>query len=453
LNDLNQKYDLVVGMGISGMSMARFLQSKGKTVVATDIDPARHTAEKELNGLGIKTEVGFHRHETFDNADLIAVSPGIPLDNKYLEQARQKRVNITGELDIFSQYNKTPVIAITGTNGKTTTTTLIGDMLKACGFRVFVGGNIGIPLVDCLMGDGLPEIIVAEISSFQLDCSDHFRPEIGVLLNISEDHLDRYADFDEYADAKWRIFKNQQPSDTAVVNQSIEDCFEKCDRLKSNILQFASKSLGSVLFGAVIDEDEIIIKTKGKTDIIKVETNELAGTHNRENIAAAALSCLAAGAGISGIIKGLNQFKNLSHRMEFAGEISGVHFYNDSKATNTDAVIRAIECFDDHIILILGGREKGTDFSLLLNDIKTKVKKIIALGESNKTVRQTFSGITEIALAKDMKDAVKKAFESSVNGDTVLLSPACASFDLYENYARRGEDFMNQVNTLKAAIG
>jgi UDP-N-acetylmuramoylalanine--D-glutamate ligase len=452
VNGVNKNYILVVGMGVSGMSMARFLYEKGKTVIATDIDPAEKKRENELNSLGIKTEVGFHRHETFDNAQMIAVSPGVPLNNKYLSQAGSNKVPITGELDIFSEYNTVPVIAITGTNGKTTVTTLIGDMLKASGFKTFVGGNIGTPLVDCPQGDRKPDIIVAEISSFQLDTSDNFKPGIAVLLNISEDHLDRYNEFDEYTDSKWHIFKNQSVSDKAVINQLIDGCEQKTAALQSEIFKFTSKNNESIISGAIIDRDTITIKTHGKTDVITVETKELKGIHNLENIAASVLACLAAGADLNGIIKGLNLFKNLSHRMEYAGSINGVVFYNDSKATNTDAVIRAIECFKNNIILILGGREKGTDFSLLIDAVKLKVKKIIALGESSNRVKQTFAGITDLFCASTMEHAVKTAFESAVKGDTVLLSPACASFDTYESYAHRGTDFLNQVDQLKASI-
>ncbi|MCP4022722.1 MAG: UDP-N-acetylmuramoyl-L-alanine--D-glutamate ligase [Desulfobacteraceae bacterium] len=431
------------------MSMARFLHGKNKTVVATDIDPSRKDVEKELNDLNILTQVGYHDHDTFNNAEIIVVSPGIPLNTPYLEQAKSNNVAITGELDIFSQYNDCPVIAITGTNGKTTTTTLAGNMLKACGYNTFVGGNIGIPLVDCLMEKDKPDVIVAEISSFQLDISKGFKPEIGVLLNISEDHLDRYRDFHAYADTKWDLFKNQNENDTAIINQNIEDVEKKGAALKANLLNFASKNREEILYGAIIDQDEITIKTKGKTDNIKIESDELRGVHNLENTAAAALACLSFGADIKGIGKGIKAFKNLSHRMEFSGTINGVGFYNDSKATNTDAVIRALECFKENIILILGGREKGTDFSLLVHDIKNKAKKIIALGESKETICETFSGIIPIERADTMSDAVKKAFLSSDSGDTVLLSPACASFDMYENYTKRGHDFMIQVQQLK----
>ncbi|MDA3787216.1 MAG: UDP-N-acetylmuramoyl-L-alanine--D-glutamate ligase [Desulfobacula sp.] len=444
-----QPYFLIIGLGASGISMAKFLCSKGKTVIATDIDASKTKIAQELNGLGIKTEIGFHDQKTFNLAGVMVPSPGIPKTNKFIKTALDLGVGITGELDIFTRYNDLPVIAITGTNGKTTTTTLIGDILKSCGYTPFVGGNIGTPLMDHLMNKGKSNVIVAEISSFQLDISKQFRPDVGVLLNISQDHLDRYENYQEYESSKWSIFNHQKPSDKAVINKSIKKFDMLSQKLESRIFTFSSDKDFLINCNAKIDSKSIQIITRELNHTINTnQLKELKGTHNKENIAAAVLACLALGAEINDIQKGLETFKNLPHRMEFIKTIKGISFYNDSKGTNTDAVIRAIQCFEKNIILILGGREKGTDFSLLVNDIQKSVKTIIAMGECRTLIKDTFKNICPVLEVHTMKQAVQTAFNKAFKDDTVLLSPACASFDMYKNYAHRGNDFVTLVNAL-----
>ncbi|MBC2704914.1 MAG: UDP-N-acetylmuramoyl-L-alanine--D-glutamate ligase [Desulfobacula sp.] len=454
VKEKNISYFLIIGLGASGVSMAKFLRSKGETVIATDIDESRTDIAKELNALGIKTEIGFHSQQTFNRAGIMIPSPGIPLTNKFIKTALDRGVGITGELDVFTRYNDLPIIAITGTNGKTTTTTLISDMLTACGMNPFVGGNIGTPLVDHLMARKKTDVIVAEISSFQLDISKKFKPDVAVLLNISEDHLDRYKNYKAYEASKWSIFKNQTSSEKAVMNQSIKGFDEKFSKFPSTIFTFSAASGTLIECGAKISSEDIEITLPDFYHRIKTaQFKELTGTHNRENIAAAVLSCLALGADINDILKGLETFKNLPHRMEFIRTIEGVSFYNDSKATNTDAVIRAIEYFKNNIILILGGRGKGTDFSLLVNDVRQSVKTIIAIGESRTHIKDTFENICPAKEAQTMKDAVQTAFNAAVKDDAgepaiVLLSPACASFDMYDSYAHRGNDFATHVIAL-----
>ena len=447
-------YFLIIGLGASGISMAKFLCSKGKTVIATDIDASKTKIAQELNGLGIKTEIGFHDQKTFNLASVMVPSPGIPKTNKFIKTALDLGVGITGELDIFTRYNDLPVIAITGTNGKTTTTTLIGDILKSCGMTPFVGGNIGTPLMDHLMNKGKTDVIVAEISSFQLDISKQFRPDVGVLLNISQDHLDRYENYQEYESSKWSIFNHQNSSDKAVINESVKDFYMLSQKLKSRIFTFSSDKDFLTNCNAKIASKSIQIITRELNHTIKTNhLKELKGTHNKENVAAAVLACLALGADINEVVKGLETFKNLPHRMEFIKTIDGISFYNDSKGTNTDAVIRAIKCFEKNIILILGGREKGTDFSLLVNDIQKSVKTIIAMGECRTLIKDTFKNICPVLEVHTMKEAVQTAFNKAFKDDAgepaiVLLSPACASFDMYKNYAHRGNDFVTLVNAL-----
>jgi len=454
-------YYLVIGLGASGISMAKFLHFKGYNVVATDIDQSREKIADELNKLGIKTQVGFHDQKTFNNAKVMVPSPGIPLNNKYIQTALDNNVKLTGELDIFTKYNTLPVIAITGTNGKTTVTTLIGDILKQSQMNPFVGGNIGTPLIENLIPEEKTgntkktDIIVAEVSSFQLDISNDFKPDVGVLLNISQDHLNRYKDYADYINSKWSIFKNQDSLQKAVINSSNNGFDNKTQKIKSDIISFSSIDLKNSpenklkTNNAQITSKNIKINFKGDEYKIPTENlKELKGVHNKENIAAAALACLAAGANINGILKGIKNFQNLSHRMQFVKIINHISFYNDSKATNTDAVIRAIECFKNNIILILGGREKGTDFSELANPIKKSVKLIIAMGETSQKIKDTFKKLCPVKIVRSMRDGVQTAFAMAVRNDIVLLSPACASFDMYDSYGHRGNDFTSCVKEL-----
>ncbi len=427
--------------------MARFLNARGRQVIATDIDASRTKEAAQLNALGIKTQIGSHDQETFNRAQVIIPSPGIPLTVPYIRNAAAVGVAIKGELDIFSQYNTTPVIAITGTNGKTTTTTLAGQMAQASGQKCFVGGNIGTPLVEYLMTDQKADLVVAEISTYQLDLAKDFKPAVGVLLNISEDHLDRYPNFQAYVDAKWGLFANQTPADTAVINIEIERAVNRASAIDSKIFGFSSAS--KVTSGAEIKGHEIRIHTDQVTQTIRTEKIKgLPGTHNRENIAAAALAVLAAGGTTTGIEQALQAFVPLAHRISFVKEVDGVQFFNDSKATNTDAVLRALDAFDAEIILILGGREKNTDFGQLITGVKPRVKAIMAIGEARVHIQETFETICQVTPCSSMAEAVTTAREAGTPGDIVLLSPACASFDMYTNYEERGHDFVAQVNKL-----
>ena len=463
MKNTKDTYHLVVGLGSSGMSMARFLHSKGFRVNATDIDPSRAEAAKELNDLGIETQIGFHEQETFDRAKTLVVSPGIPLDLSFIKNARAKGVSVTGDLDIFSLYNKAPVVAVTGTNGKTTTTTLIRDMLETSGIPTFTGGNIGTPLVEFLMQDSPARVVVAEISSFQLDLAQNFHPHVGVFLNLAPDHLDRYEDFQAYADSKWSLFKNQTSQDHAVVNRGIEGLPLQKPKLKSALYEFTSNTGEEITQGAVIGQDwvrlilPILLKEK-TTEIPCGELSELPGGHNRENLAAAALASLCAGASLDGVLSALKNFKGLAHRISFVREVNGVRFYNDSKGTNTDAVIRALEAFDDgtlkkKIILILGGREKGTDFSLLAPAVQDRVKQILAIGEAASHIHETLGEVCPVEIQSTMAQAVRTAHEIGSPGEIVLLSPACASFDMYANYKDRGNDFTARAMELEEIHG
>lgn len=445
--NFTETYKLVVGLGACGLSMARFLNSRGHCVAATDIDGTKTREAAALKKLGIPVMIGSHNQKMFDKASAILPSPGIPLDMPFIRSAKDKGVPVKGELDIFALYNTTPVIAITGTNGKTTTTELVAAMLEASGISCFVGGNIGTPLVEYLMQDSPRDVVVAEISSFQLDLADTFRPDVAALLNIAQDHLDRYPDFAAYADSKWSVFKNMTALDTAVVNASIKDFSTRTKAICAGILEFSST--GPVTRGARVHKMGIDIRNKKINETLSADTLAgLPGMHNRENAAAAALAALSCGASMAGIRQALSEFTLSDHRIAFVREVDGIRFYNDSKATNVDAVLRALESFESGVILILGGREKGLDFAPLVPEVKARAKAVIAMGEAAGHIMETFEGVCPAYACQEMSCAVNKAVSLSDKGDVVLLSPACASFDLYANYQERGKDFARIVNAI-----
>lgn len=433
-------YDLVVGLGRSGVSMARYLKYRGRNVIATDIDPSKTDEATALEALGIPTQIGTHDQRLFDQADRIVPSPGIPLTLSYIQNARAKGVPLTGELDIFCHDNITPVISVTGSNGKTTTTRLIAEMAQASGLSCFVGGNIGIPLVEYLMTGTRTDLVVAEVSSFQLDLAQTFTPQVGILLNISPDHLDRYPDYKAYQDAKWRLFANQNEACTAVVNDAIEHFSARTATLSAQVSPFSPQTTAAAT--------DITLDVKGNQITIPATVfKHLPGGHNKENIMAAALAVLAAGGTEAGICKGLDAFTPLAHRIQFIREINGVTFYNDSKATNTDAVIRAIQAFDAPITLILGGREKGTDFTELIPFLD-HVTSIMALGEAATHIQAVLGPMVSVTPCRSMYQAVNQSLTTATPGDIVLLSPACASYDMYNNYEERGTDFIQCVNRI-----
>jgi len=440
----DKKYTLIVGLGKTGIAVANFLNANGDKLIITDIDKAKKDQTGFFEKKGIKTEIGFHNTETFENAERIIVSPGIPLDIPELKNAREKNIPIIGELDTISELIDIPIVAVTGTNGKTTVTTLIGDMLKRSGLNVFVCGNIGTPIVDYLSTDEKADIIVAEISSFQLDTSNKFKPDIAVLLNIAEDHLDRYDSFEDYVLSKWSIFKNQTGMQFAVVNAKIDNANQNTSAFNSKVLYYSDDSVIPNSKNAFINGNSISISNS----VIDLSITKLKGKHNNENIAAACLATLAANGNMEGILNGLENFSPLPHRLEFVQSTLGIDWYNDSKATNPDAVARAVECFDQDIILIMGGLDKDTDFSFLQKSFKQKIKKLIVMGDAKEKLTKAFADTCDTINADSMEDAVKKSYQNSEKGDVVLLSPGCASFDMYESYSQRGFDFIKQVERL-----
>ncbi len=466
LNLKNRKV-LVVGLARTGLAVARFLKNRGAQVTATDLKKKDELGSyaQEAFTMGISLNLGTHEIESFTGSDLIVLSPGVPHSITPLEAARRAGIPVIGEVELASRYINELIVAITGTNGKTTTTSLIGEMLKASGCSVFVGGNIGAPLIDYLNSGTHADVIVAEISSFQLDTIETFRPKVGVLLNITEDHLDRYNDFRHYVRSKARLFKNKESTDVAVLNRMDPAVCElesgiRGQKLYFNInsdtstqtlpLQGGGQGGGERLDGVELQDNEMICSLPGKPPIIlSLAKFRLKGEHNLENAAAASLAALVAGAGRAGIQMALDTYEGLHHRLEYVGNVNGVQYYNDSKATNVDAVKRSLEGFDSPVILIMGGRDKGGSYTFLKGPIKKRVKRLIAIGEARETILNALGGATHGEGTRTLADAVRLAHQAAAPGDVVLLSPGCSSFDMFTDYAERGEAFCKAVRELK----
>ncbi len=462
---LTGKKIVVVGLGVTGVATAAFLKKRGAVVTATD--SARENelgpAVTALREKGITLELGNNYPESFENADMVVISPGVPHGAAPLVRSRERGIPVLGEVELAARFIAEPIVAITGTNGKTTTTTLVGDMLKGSGIDVFVGGNIGTPLISYVDRGEKAAVVVAEISSFQLDTIDRFRPKVAVLLNIAEDHLDRYPDLDAYARSKGRIFENQGPADFAVLNGA--DC---------RVAALAEKVVSRKLFfgrtgaeDAAVTDEAIVFRARswpcerifgavgtedGAAEALPCSAIKLFGRHNIDNAAAAALATLAAGGRMASIKDTLQRFGGLPHRLEFVAAVAGVRYYDDSKATNVAAVLRALESFGAPIVLLLGGRNKRGDFRLLKESVRRRVKRVILFGEAGDEIAAALGGAVATSRAGSMAELVATAGRIASAGDVVLLSPGCASFDMYANYARRGEDFRRNVERLAKAI-
>ncbi len=446
--ELANKKVVVIGMGKTGIATAAFLKRRQARVMVTDTAGEKDltVAAAKLKSLGATMAFGSHQSQTFDTADLIILSPGVPHTLPELERARARGVPVMGEIELASRFIQEPIVAITGTNGKTTVTELTGAMLKGSGLSTFVGGNIGTPLIEYVDRPTKAHAIVIEVSSFQLDTIETFRPHVAVVLNITADHLDRYPNETAYAQSKARIFMNQRSDDIAVLNN------------RDPMVHSISRTIQAQKFYFESDNDEnltvahnrlAVAWPAGQQTVFDLSDFKLQGRHNRENAAAASLAALAAGGQALGIQQVLNKFRGLPHRLEHIATVNDVGYFNDSKATNVGAVIRALENFTQPVILILGGRNKGIVFDDLTKPVCRNTKKIIAIGEARKEIQSVLEPVIAVEAASSMVDAVQRAQRASEPGDIVLLSPACASFDMYASYAQRGEDFRRAVEKLE----
>jgi UDP-N-acetylmuramoylalanine--D-glutamate ligase len=480
--ELKDKRVLVVGLGKSGVASALFLKAHGARVTVSDTksgDELRNEIPVLLDH-GITVETGGHGDRTFRGQDLIVVSPGVPVDAPPLVQAKSQGVSVIGEIELAARFLPGPIVAITGSNGKTTTTTLAGEIMTASGFPALVGGNIGTPAIS-LAERAQPEtVIVLEVSSFQLETIQTFRPQVAVVLNVTPDHLDRHRTFEAYTDAKARVFENQQPGDFAVLNADDPTCVAMAARTRAQVFWFsrqkeltqgASVQDGEIVFrgprvarkelnpAPSFAQDSVFVGPSERQTIMLSSEVPLKGAHNLENVLAAVCAGVLMGCAHEKIRQAVREFKAVEHRLEFVASIGGVDYYNDSKATNVDATIKALESFPANIHLILGGKDKGSDYTVLNDLLRQRVKRVYTIGAAAAKIESQIAspsgahgkdGGPEIVHAETLDHALRKAHAAAQPGDVVLLAPACASFDQFKNYEHRGQTFKEIVRALAA---
>jgi UDP-N-acetylmuramoylalanine--D-glutamate ligase len=447
--DLAGKRVLVVGLARTGVVTALFSAGYGATVTATDERPEAELTETaaKLRAAGVKLEFGGHNPDSFANQDLIIVSPGVPAKLPALELARARNIPVWSEVELAWRFLRGKLIAITGSNGKTTTTSLVAHILQTASIPTLVGGNIGTPLLALVENSMDTTVTVAEISSFQLETIEKFRPEIGVLLNLTPDHLDRHASFEEYAVAKMRMFENQIERDMAVLNADDPEITRRMPT-KPHIFWFSRQK--RVAAGAFLRDEQIFFRNEGsEVALARREEIPLRGEHNVENVLAACAAACLAGADPGAIATGIKTFKGVEHRLEFVAEISGVQFYNDSKATNVDAAVKAIEAFPGPLIVILGGKDKGSPYTPLRELLHERARMAILIGAAAGKIAQDLRDSVPLNNAGTLDRALEIAMQSAQTGDTVLLAPACSSFDQFKNFEHRGRTFKELVANLE----
>ena len=453
--ELANKRVLVVGLGQSGVASALFLKAHGARVTVSDAKP-QDQLKREIPLLldhGIAVETGGHGERTFREKDLIVISPGVPVDAPPLVQARATGEPVIGEIELAAQFFPGPIVAITGSNGKTTTTALAGDIAVAGGLSTVVGGNIGTPAISLVEAATAQTVAVLEISSFQLETIQTFHPRIAVVLNVTPDHLDRHRTFEVYVNAKARIFENQGPGDFAVLNADDPTCKALAGRTRAQVFWFSRKK--EVERGAFLREGRIFFRDSAdEREVMPVQEIGLKGAHNAENVLAAVAVGALLGCEPLKIRDAVRSFRAVEHRIEYVATMRGVEYYNDSKATNVDATIKAIESFPANIHLILGGKDKGSDYRVLSNLLRQRVKRVYTIGAAAAKIESQIvaqkNGGPELVHAETLENALRKAHAAAVPGDVVLLAPACASFDQFKSYEHRGKVFKEIVQGLAA---
>jgi UDP-N-acetylmuramoylalanine--D-glutamate ligase len=434
---------LVVGAARSGVAAAHLLARRGARVTLTDRKPQIAEAA-ELGAAGVTLELGGHVMATFESADLVVLSPGVPTDLPEIARATALGIPLIGELELASRWLRGPIVAITGTKGKSTTTTLVGRMLAAAGRRVMVGGNIGYPLSAQVDGSTSDTVHVVEASSFQLETTDTFKPWIAALLNFSPDHLDRHPDQAAYAAAKMRIFANQQSQDWAVVNADSQEAMQMTRHVRARVVTFGVDEPADIHVGRGFVWQRT---SEGDIPLLPVAAVHLQGRHMLSNVAAATAISHLAGASGASLAKALEGFHGLEHVMEIVASRGGVRFVNDSKATNIDAAMKSIESFDK-VVAIVGGKYKGGDFADLAEPLRGHGRAVVAIGESRPMVKAALKEVLPVLEADSLAEAVRKAWDLAVPDGVVLLAPACASFDMFVDYAERGRKFKEEVRKL-----
>ena len=455
LSELKDKRILVVGLGRTGVSLAHFLTEHGAQVTVTD-----HKSKPELSGqleqldtlTNVKFELGSHSPKTFLMQDLVILSPGVPSNLKIFDYARSQGIRITGEFEFTAGFIKEPTIGITGTNGKTTVARLIESMLKQSGIKAWVGGATETPLTDYLRSKEKAQVVIAEVSSFMLEHCEQFNPSNVVFTNLAENHLDRYRSMEEYVNAKRRVFRNTNQSTTSILNaddNAVVELARDPAVQRGRIFYFSRKpALEPQIMnigGAVNIGNEIRVRTGPDIENFNVAGVKMRGRHNIENLMAAILTAREHGATHEAIQIVIDSFKNIPHRIEYVCKAGGVLFFNDSKATNVHAVMRALDTFDENVILIAGGKDTNLNFEPLRNMVKKKVKTLILVGEAKERINRDLGDFSETFLIGTFEEAVLIAYQKSRIGDTVLLSPGCSSFDMFDSFEERGDYFKEIV--------
>lgn len=449
--NLTGKKIVVIGMGKTGIAAARFFGKQGAKVIVTDEQPVdKWGAEFEQIAKEKWLEIGNYNARILTGACIVVPSPGVPPQNDLLVEALKKNIPVISEIEMAYRFLKVPLIAVTGTNGKTTTTTLLGEILKRSGKKTFVGGNIGNPLIEYVEGSQKDDFIVAEISSFQLQWIEKFRPFIAVLLNITCDHINYHGSFAEYRRIKTRVFANQTKADFAILNAADPEQEEIARIINAQVIKFSSKRV--LQKGIFIKKNNIVFRMPGapgaKEEQYPLDIINLPGLHNVENVMAAIMAARFCGCSRENIIAAVSAFRGLPHRIEFAGEKNSIKFYDDSKGTNVGSVERALETFDEPVILLLGGRDKDGDFETLRPLLKTKTKKVILFGEARERIASLIGKDMPLLKKNKLKEAVESAYQDAQSDDVILLSPGCASFDEFANYKERGNFFKEVVKNL-----
>ena len=452
--EVRGKRVLIVGLARTGIAAAKVLARQGAAVTVSDARPPWELRAdmRELLVHKIGVEMGLHREETFLNQDLIIVSPGVVPDLAQLEAARQRQIPVVSEVEAASWFLESPLIGITGSNGKTTTTSLLGEILEASALPAFVGGNIGVPLISAVGEVTKDTLVVTELSSFQLEGTQTFRPRVAVLLNITPNHLDRHPTLEAYVRAKARIFSNQTAEDFAILNADDPAVMSLAPSLAAQKIYF---SRHRELPDGVFAEDGHIVYRTGNLERVLLATREiqLRGEFNVENVMAASAAACVLGADFDAIRRGVSAFRGVEHRLEFVRELRGVQFYNDSKATSVDAAAKALSAFTRGVHLILGGKDKGAPYAPIRKLLEGRVREVYLIGAAAERIEKQLSGAVGISHSGDLETAVHEAFSRAVPGDVVLLSPACASFDQFQDYEHRGRVFKEIVARLTEEPG
>ncbi len=452
--NLKNKKVLVIGLAVTGIPLVKILCDLGANVIVNDLKEEKDLKNSinELSNLNVDYILGSHPQnlESLGHIDLTVVSPGIPLDIAFIEEIKNKGIEIIGEIELAYRLSKGHIVAITGTNGKTTTTALVGEIFKNAGRTTYVVGNIGLAFICKALQTKEEDVIILEASSFQLESIVDFHPEVGVFLNLTPDHLNRHKTMNNYKMAKLNLFKNQNKDDIAIINYDDLQLRELAKNLKGNVIYFSRKE--DLKQGIFIENEKIVfIKDGNKKEIISIDEVFIPGKHNLENALAATAISIAMNVDIKYIIHTLKTFQGVAHRVEAVDIINGVKFVNDSKATNSDAAIKAIEAIEAPILLLAGGLDKGTEFDEFINAFNGKIKHLFVYGETADKLYQTANRLNfnSVSKMKDLEEAVNNAYEISSSGDTVLLSPACASWDMYENFELRGQHFKDIIRRLR----